>query len=215
MEKPGFGAEIVRAVNSLPDETIIRTEDIAQRLSQRFSLPLAQAKTVTNVKLKRMADKGEIKRLRKGAYCHFQQTPFGQVAPSAEAMMLRLLTVRDGRRIGYESGPSLCNRLGLGSLIPRDIEITTNSFGTHLPPDCHIRLRKPPTEVTDGNWRYLQFIDVVAALDKTPVDADHPEDVLRRFVHRQHLEPMTIIVTARRHYSQKTVLRLVDLFAEV
>lgn len=39
-------------------------------------------------------------------------------------------------RIGYESGAALFNRLGLSTLLPRKVEITTNQYKATLPDGC-------------------------------------------------------------------------------
>lgn len=215
MEQAGYGEHIAYTVRSVPYEAAIQTEDIAGQLAEKFALPYDQAKTITNVKLKRMADKGEIERLQKGVYCHVKQTFFGKVTPSAEQVLLKTLTLQNGAKIGYESGASLLNKLGLTTLIPRDIEITTNRYGAKLPEGCHIKLRKPPAVVTDDNWKYLQFIDMFEKLPEAHTDAEKPERLLLQYVKRQQIDSLTLIFTVRRYYPQKIVLPLIDLLMEV
>ena len=60
MRQAGYGAEITRAIQGLPYGTPIQTKDIARILSARFSIPYDKARGAANVKLKRMADHGEI-----------------------------------------------------------------------------------------------------------------------------------------------------------
>jgi len=215
MEQIGYGEHIVNTVRNMPYESAIQTEDIAERLAERFALPYDQAKTLTNVKLKRMADKGEIERLQKGVYCHVKQTVFGKVTPSIDEIVIKTLTVQNDTKIGYESGVFLFNKLGLTTLIPRDIEITTNRYGAKLPDGCHIKLRKPSAVVENENWKYLQFIDMVSQLPNAHTDAEKPEKLLVQYAKKQQLDGLTLIFTARRHYSPKIVLPLIDLLMEV
>ena len=65
MEQIGYGEHIAETVKNIPYEAAIQTENIAAQLAGTFDLPYEQAKALTNVKLKRMADKGEIERLQK------------------------------------------------------------------------------------------------------------------------------------------------------
>lgn len=215
MARRGYGAEIAEIVKAIPYEDPIQTEDVAQQLAKRFAMPYDKAKTVTNVKLKRLADQGDLKRLQKGVYCHVKQTIFGPVAPDIDQIVARNMTLRNGMRIGYESGAALFNRLGLSTLLPRKVEITTNQYKATLPDGCRIKLGKPIAAVTDRNWRYLQFIDVVELLPDAHIDAEAPELLLAAFMKEQRLDPLTLIFTARKHYSSKTVLRLTDLLMEV
>ncbi len=123
--------------------------------------------------------------------------------------------LQNGKKIGYESGASLLNKLGLTTLIPRDIEITTNRYGAKLPEDCHIKLRKPSAVVSDENWKYLQFIDMLAELPEAHTDAEKPERLLLQYAKRQQLDGLTLIFMVRKYYPQKIVLPLIDLLMEV
>lgn len=214
MRQLGYGEHIVQAVESLPYEAVIQTEDIALRLATRFALPYDKARAATNVKLKRMADSGKIKRLHKGVYCHVKETAFGRVTPNIDKLVARTLLVKDGRRIGYESGPSTLNRLGLSTLLPRKLEITTNDCGVTLPAGCQIELKKPRTEVTDENWKYLQLLDAVENLRNGHIDAENPKQLLLEFITRESLDALTLIFNARRLYPQRTALHVVDLLME-
>ncbi len=211
MEQAGYGEHIAHTVRNVPYEAAIQTQNIAGQLAEKFGLSYNQAKAITNVKLKRMADKGEIERLQKGIYCHVKQTIFGKATPSAEQVLLKTLTLQNGKKIGYESGESFFNKLGLTTLIPRDMEITTNRYRAKLSEDCHIRRRKPAVFVTDENWKYLQFLDLLEELPEAHRDVRKPEHLLLQYAKRQQLDNLTLIFTAHRYYPQKIMLPLIDL----
>lgn len=215
MERIGYGEHISNAVENMPYECVIQTEDIAKKLAAEFELPYDKAKVLTNVKLKRMADKGEIERVQRGVYCHIKQTVFGKVTPSIDEIVIKTLKIQDDKRIGYESGASLLNRLGLSTLLPRDIEITTNRYGAKLPEGCRIVTCKPAVAVTDENWKLLQFIDLVSELPNVHIDAENPEQLLRQYAKKQQLDTLMLIFTARKYYSPKVLIPLIDLFMEV
>ncbi|MDR1486721.1 MAG: DUF6088 family protein [Deltaproteobacteria bacterium] len=211
MEQIGYGEHIADTVKNMPYEAAIQTEDIAEKLAGAFALPYEQAKTLTNVKLKRMADKGEIERLQKGVYCQVKQTIFGKTTPSIDQLMKKTLTERGGAKIGYESGAFLMNKLGLTTMIPRDMEITTNRYRTKLLEGCRIKLKKPAAAITDDNWKYLQFIELISELPQAHIDAEKPELLLARYVKTHKLDGLTLIFTARKHYPAKVMLPLIDL----
>lgn len=215
MERIGYGEHISNAVENMPYECVIQTEDIAKKLAAEFELPYDKAKVLTNVKLKRMADKGEIERVQRGVYCHIKQTVFGKVTPSIDEIVIKTLKIQDDKRIGYESGASLLNRLGLSTLLPRDIEITTNRYGAKLPEGCRIVTCKPAVTVTDENWKLLQFIDLVGELPNAHIDAENLEQLLRQYAKKQQLDTLMLIFTARKYYSPKVLIPLIDLFMEV
>lgn len=214
MAQTGYGSEITKIIDSLPYEMLIRTEDVAEQLAQRCPLPHDKARAAVNVKLKRIADKGDLRRIRRGVYCHVRQTVFGPVTPDLDRVIAGSLMVKDGNRIGYQSGAGLLNHIGLSTLLPREIEITTNQYRSKPPDSCHIRLRKPVTAITDDNWKYLQFIDVVDCLPAAHIDAKVPEQLIKALAAKRGLEPLTLIYAAKRYYPAKTVLRLIDLLME-
>lgn len=214
MEQIGYGQHIADAVKNMPYEVAIKTEDMAERLAEAFAIPYEQAKTLTNVKLKRMADKGEIARVQKGIYCQVKQTVFGKVTPSIDQVMKNTLTEQNDTKIGYESGAFLMNKLGLTTLIPRDMEITTNIYRTKLPEGCNIKLKKPVLTVADSNWKYLQFIDIVMDLPNVHINAEGSELILTKYAKLQQLDGLELIFTARRYYPTKVVLSIIDILME-
>jgi len=214
MAQTGYGSEIIKIIDALPYEKLIQTEYVANQLAQRCLLPYDEARAAVNVKLKRIADKGNLRRIRKGVYCHVRQTVFGPVTPDLDHMIARSFMIKDGKRIGYQSGAGLLNYLGLSTLLPREIEITTNQYRSKPPDNCHIRLRKPVAAIADDNWKYLQFIDVVDCLPTAHIDAKVPEQLMKALAAKRGLEPLTLIFTAKRYYPAKTVLRLIDLLME-
>ncbi len=201
-------------IQGIPYGTPIQTEDIAQTLASRFSISYDKARGAANVKLKRMADRGEISRIQKGIYCHVKQTPFGPVTPDIDTLLIKKLTLYHGERIGYNSGASLLNQWGLASLLPRRTEITTNRWESLLPSGSCLLLKRPPEQVTEDNWRYLQFIDAIEGFAGAFVDAEKPEVLLQKQAEKLGLDILKLIFIARRIASAKTVLRIVDMFAE-
>jgi hypothetical protein len=126
-----------------------------------------------------------------------------------------LLLLKDGKVIGYETGASVLNRLGLVTLLPKKIEIVSNNYRAKLPKNCFIKTRKPTTKVNNKNWKYLQFVDVVANLPRFPIDAENPEELLENYIKQKKLDPMLLILTANSYCSKKTILKLVKLLASL
>lgn len=215
MEHMGYGEHIANTVKNMPYQSVIQTDVIADMLAEQFTLSHNKAKNLVNVKLKRMADKGEIARVHKGIYCQIKDTVFGKVTPNIDEIMLKILTVQNDVKIGYESGEYLFNKIGLTTLIPRDIEITTNRFGMKLPETCHIKLKKPCTTVTDENWKYLQFIDLINQLSNMHIDVEHPEKMITQYAKKQQLDYLELIFTVRRYYGRNALLPIIDLLMEM
>jgi len=213
VKQRGYGKYVKQAVDKVAYGTIVWPRTIAADMAKEFAIPLGQAMTICNLKLKRLADHGTVVRLQKGTYCRAKQTVFGKLCPSKDELATQMLMRVEGRVTGYETGASALNKLGLITLLPRNREIATNNYRARLPEGCHVAARKPMTEVDNENWRYLQLIDAVDNLPRFPIDVEHPERQLRSFAERQKLDPLRLITMAHKYYSKKTTLRLVELFA--
>ena len=212
MEHYGYGEHITRMINHIPYGEPFRTQDIASNLAGETGIPFERAKTLTNNQLKRIADKKQIERLDKGIYFRAKQTPFGILRPSAEQYAIQTLTQKDGKTVGYESGAGFLNRLALSTLIPKNIEIVTNVYRKKLPEGCHVTVRKPVMNITNKNYLYLQLLDAVNELPKAHIDALNPEGILKNHAAQKGLDVLTLIVLARKYYSQKTLLQVIDIF---
>ena len=190
----------------------IYSETVAQVLADEFYLALPQAKTVTNMALKRAADNGTIERFTKGIYYKTKETPFGKKKLKENAVALDVLT-RDGNKIvGYETGPSLYNKVGLTTQIPKYYYIATNLYTKRLTFGKNVVARKPVTEVNPDNIRYLQTLDIIAELDKMPVDAEYPAEIIRGFADKYGCKPETAVVMARQFYPVQVLQTAVDIF---
>jgi predicted transcriptional regulator of viral defense system len=97
-------------------------------MAREYAIPVHKAKPITNVTLKRLADRGVIERFQKGVYYRVKQTVFGKARPSEDILEAQLLTRRGNEIIGYETGFSLMNKLGLTTLVPKKREIATNAY---------------------------------------------------------------------------------------
>lgn len=214
MKHPGYGEQIVDIVKSKPYGVAIYQDDVARELVEKFEIPLDQAKKITNINLKRLADKEELERLQKGIYYRTKQTIFGKAKPSMEAVATRILTKEEGDIIGYETGASFRNRLGLLSLLPRDKEIVTNGYRKQIGKKSHIIPKRPITRITRDNYKYFQILDVIKELKSAYIDVDNPEEIVSAYIKRENLDKIKLIYLARRFYPVKTVLQLIDIIVE-
>lgn len=215
MEYKGYREYIIETIGHTPYGIAIFPENIAKVLTEQFAIPFEQAKKVTNVNLKRLADKEEIERLQKGIYYKAKLTVFGKTKPNMDTVMSQILTLRDEDIIGYETGASFHNSIGLITLMPRMKEIATNRYRTKMDVNCHIITRKPVTRVDKNNYKYLQFLDTVDELPTAYVDAENPYQLLNDYVEKQNLDKLKLIYIAKEYYPQKTLLRLLDIILEV
>ena len=121
--------------------------------------------------LKKMTDEGKICRFESGIYYFPKKNIFGEnMTISTETVVLHKYISRRGRRVGFYSGYTLANRLGLSTQVPFKEEITSNYAPAQVR-EIHVKnrnyvLRRPTIEVTEENAYVLQFLDCLKDIDK-------------------------------------------------
>lgn len=210
-----FGEYITGLVMGLPNGEIFNTEMIAQKVVERFELSMQHAKAVTNNQLKRLTDAGHIDRIQKGIYFKAKYTVFGKVRPNLDGYAIQLLTTQGKQIIGYVTGAAFMNRIGLTTLMPKEIEIVSNQFRRILPAGCHVAVKRPAVDINRENYRYLQLLDAIDDLEEFHVDAENPYELIRAAAREREVAPLDLIFYARKHYPVKTLLRTVDIFTGV
>jgi len=213
MKRLGYGEFIMNKIADIPYGKPFQTDIIAKAMAEEYAIPVQKANPITNVTLKRLADKGLIERFQKGVYYRAKQTVFGKTRPSAEALEAQLLICRGDDIIGYETGVSIMNKMGLTTLVPKKREIATNAYRKNIN-DKYIIARKPVITVNAENFRYLQLLDVIRDMPEAPVDAENPKALLHAFAEKNGLDTVVVLTYARQHYTQRTLLNLVDVLIE-
>lgn len=213
MERHTYGEFITNKIADIPYGHAFRSDIIAEAMAEEYKVSVNKAKPITNVTLKRLADKGLIERFQKGVYYRAKQTAFGKARPSEELMEAQLLTRRGDEIIGYETGFSLMNKIGLTTLVPAKREIATNAYRKNVD-DRFIIVKKPVVTVNTENVRYLQFLDAIRDLPGAHVDAENPKALLHAFAEQNELDTVKTLKYARQHYPKKTLISLVDVLVE-
>ncbi len=211
MTVQGYGRHIQEQIQNWPSNEPITTAAVAAGLVDAFEINIDVAKKVTNVNMKRLVEKGEIERVQKGVYGKVKITPLGRLAPCADEIIERLLLQDGGKTIGYITGPTLLNVLGLFSWMPRERHIATNNYRRQLPAGAPIRIYKPAVTVDDENAPYLRAIEAFESVDKYPIDAERPHEILRGMLKSEHIDNEKLILFARKHYGHKTLLKTIDI----
>lgn len=132
-----------------------------------------QGMTEANLRyhLKRLTDEKKLYRFEPGVYYFPRTNILGEkMSLSADTVALHKYIMRRGKRIGYYSGYTLANRMGLSTQVPFTEEITSN-YAPALIRELRIQnrsyiLRRPIVEITEENVRILQFLDCLKDIDK-------------------------------------------------
>lgn len=141
--------------------------------------------------LKKLTDEGIICRFEPGVYYFPKSGILGErMSLSTDTVALHKYIIRRGKRIGYYSGYTLANRMGLSTQVPFTEEITSN-FAPAPIRELTIKnrkyiLRRPPVKVTEENINVLQFLDCLKDVDRcAEEEPDVCGDILTKYA-REH-----------------------------
>lgn len=116
--------------------------------------------------LKRLCDTGAIKRFSTGVYYLPKESPLKFSVPfSPEDVAFKKYIKSNCNYIGYYSGFTFANQLGISTQVPYIMEITSN-IASAKSRTIQIRgqkflLRKSRIQITNDNWQLLQLLDLL------------------------------------------------------
>lgn len=120
-------------------------------------------------------------RYQKGVYYKTVHTPFGVAGIDTTELIKRTYLVNGDEVIGYESGPSYMNKIGLTTQMPNMTYIvTTRTRYTTEDKKDGIYLIKPVIQINRDNYRYLQLLDMLDNKMKVKIEADNYQEILRK-----------------------------------
>ena len=118
--------------------------------------------------LNRMAATGKIKKIAKGKFYKPEKTVFGELKPDQYQFVKDLLE-KDGKPIGYLTGYSIYNRLGLTTQVSNTIQIGRNETRSSFKRGQYkISFIKQKNTITKENIPLLQILDVICYIKKIP-----------------------------------------------
>jgi len=216
MERVGYRQYIANNINSLPYGVPIYTEDIANNLAKQFHIDIGKAKGLVNVNLCRIAQNVELERFQKGIYFKAKVTPFGKTKLNPAYIAQNAYLRRNGETIGYETGATFMNQIGLTTQMAKHRFIATNIFnrnGSKVDEKLHVIITKPNTYVTNANYQYLQILDAIENKDKVPIDANDPNKVILEYIRRCNLDVIKLLAYTSKYYGRGTLRHLGEIAA--
>ena len=188
----------------------IYTKQIAYEMSKKFNLTQKDASAAVSVALKRIMDSNKLPELRlyqKGIYYKTKITPFGEIGINKEQLIADKYILP---HIGYETGLNLMNQLGLTTQISNERIIATNMAKDCVRTDkkLGVTIKPPKTLINSQNRKYLQLLDALDLIDKTPIDEEKPFDIIARYIKNENMQYGKLLAYADSYYNQKTILHL-------
>ncbi len=128
---------------------------------------------------KTLADSGKIVRYEKGVYYIPKQTRFAlDAGPSSETVATRKYVERQGKTIGYYSGATFANFIGVSRQVPMKMEIATNNLAAAVREVVvgkqSFIVRRSIVPVSAENAKVLPLLDLLKNLDEH-LDCDYDE----------------------------------------
>lgn len=118
--------------------------------------------------LNRMVKAGKIVKLSKGKYYKPEITPFGKLQPS-QGQVVKDLLEDNGKIIGYLTGYSIYNKLGLTTQVGNTIQIGKNEIRPNFKRERYtISFIKQKNTITKENIPLLQILDAIRYIKKIP-----------------------------------------------
>lgn len=120
--------------------------------------------------------------------------------------------VDGGNVIGYETGPSYMNMLGLTTQMPVSTFLASDRIKSAE--DRDIIVVKPVIKINNGNYRYLQFLDVLDNRMKVRIEAENYKEILRRYIDAHGLDFERLMYYARYYKDDCIYGRIAELARE-
>ncbi len=154
-----LAAEIRKRIKQLPEGKTFGYEDLC----------IAKENYTTAAKaLERFRKEGLIKKVSKGVFYKPEQTVFGELKPDYSEL-LRPYLFENGKRVAYETGTSLYNRLGLTTQLAYRVKIASRSKRININSGAlKADAVKSYAEVTDNNYEMLGLLDAFKDIKRIP-----------------------------------------------
>lgn len=154
-----LASEIRTRINKFPEGKTFGYSDLL----------IAKEDYVTAAKaLERLQKEGLIKKMSKGVFYKPKQTVFGELKPDYTEM-LRPYLFENGKRVAYETGYSLYNRLKLTTQVAFRIKIASRDRRISVNKGAlKIDTVKSYVDVTDANCKLLELLDALKDIKHIP-----------------------------------------------
>lgn len=204
---------VLEYIEQYPEDEPIFIEDIKKYIIQKCENDNNQENILKNINVifNRLKNEGIIKAEYKGVYYKPVITMFGEMGlDHRKLIQLKYLKDRDGNVKGYIVGAKLFNKLGLTTLVPNVTDIVTNECKYHKQYDRNLRvyITKPKIKITNENYRYLQFIDILDNKDNIHIEAENADEILYSIIDECNLDFEKIIKYARETNNKKILDKL-------
>ena len=159
MEIKNITKFVADKINRLPAGYVFTYLDIINEADKKEAVIKA---------LNRLVVSGKLKKISKGRFYKPEETPFGELEPD-EYQIAKDLLEKNGKIIGYLTGLSIYNKLGLTTQISNIIQIGRNEFRPPLVRGKYkISFILQKNAINKENIPLLQILDSIRYFKKIP-----------------------------------------------
>ena len=148
-------------------------------------------------------------RYRKGIYYKAIKTPFGYSNINYNKLIADLYLNYSNNVYGYISGPSLANKIGLTTQLPKDEYIVTNNNRIVSDID-NIKLVKPVVNVTKDNYKILQVLDLLLNKNNVNYDCENPNELIYKYIINNDIKFEGLLFYSK-YYSKVVLFKLQEV----
>lgn len=200
-------------IKKVPEGTPIFTSEITSIVVKELHIDQHRASKIVNTNLNRL--KGtSIENFCKGIYYKPKVTIFGKTPLNPTQIIFQKYVSQKNDIVGYETGASFLQKIGLATQIPKYHHIVTNLVnhrGNKVDNELKVVLRKPKVRIDMKNVKYFQVLDAVENKDRIPVDAKLPYKILNDFIEQNSLDFGRLIALADTEYPKIVLTRLIKI----
>jgi hypothetical protein len=150
---------IASSIDRLPKGYVFTYADFSTEVNKKEAVIKA---------LNRMVESGKIAKLAKGKYYKPEKTPFGKLQPN-QIQIVKDLLEDNGKLVGYLTGYSIYNQLGLTRQVSNTIQIGKNEIRPSFKRERYtISFVKQRNTITKESIPLFQILDAMRYIKKIP-----------------------------------------------
>lgn len=187
---------IEQYIDGIQDRIPIFTNDIYDYVTKFF--PNVKKQVLNEYISRYLRSHSNFVRFQKGIYYKTKITPFGKAGISYPDLIRRIYLMDNDKVIGYETGPSYMNKIGLTTQMPAYTYLATERVRHELAGlDSKLILLKPKIAITKDNCRYLQFLDIIENSRVVSIETNYYVKIMRDYIVRHSLNFEQLLYYAR------------------
>lgn len=207
-------AIIEDTIMSKPDLKPIYINDIYNEINMKIP---KLTKPTFNTYMTRLMERNQtLKRYKKGIYYKTVNTPFGDAKIDKYNLIRDKYLYSNNKVIGYETGPTIMQKVGLTTQIPKLTYITSNIVKNNRREKAKdLYLLKPKIKITKENFKYLQMLDIIENRFQINIELDNLKDYYKELINKFNIDIVKLIVLATEYNNIHLVNYVAQLLKEV